>query len=416
MLLARPFPPIYHGYTDLIVYPGDAALLIALFAAALACLRAQRRLRLGPPLLSLPLAGVVIAGWLSIIPSQDGLGSFYHSVRLLLLAGAYLFLVNQSMGWPWIVVPVGILVATQAVVAIAQSLGQGSVGLAALGEHSLDPSWEGVSVVFAEGERILRAYGLSDHPNILGGSFALGALVLLAASVRSKESGQPWLVAATSLSLIGLLLTFSRAAALGLAVGALLLAGGVYFAFDRASLLRLLRVAAAAAFVLAPFVLYYAPALLTRAGGRGSFEANPLEQRSLIERTALNRAAGRVFTENPLGGVGIGALPIALRARFPDFPYFYQPAHFVLLDAAAETGLLGAMFYAAALLAPAFGLAAHWRRGSLSLGVLGSSAALIGIAVIGLFDYYPWLLQPGRLWQWCLWGVWAREHTRGVYV
>jgi len=47
---------------------------------------------------------------------------------------------------------------------------------------------------------------------------------------------------------------------------------------------------------------------------------------------------------------------------------------------------------------------------------LGSSAALIGIAVIGLFDYYPWLLQPGRLWQWCLWGVWAREYTRGVHV
>src|SRR3989304_5829051 len=60
VLLARPFPPVYHGYTDLIVYPGGAALLIALFAAALACLRAQRRRRLGPPPLSPPPAGVLL--------------------------------------------------------------------------------------------------------------------------------------------------------------------------------------------------------------------------------------------------------------------------------------------------------------------------------------------------------------------
>lgn len=415
MLIGRPFPPVYGGYTDLTVFPCDVTLIIALLAAGIAHLRAHRRLRLGPPLLGLPLAGLLLAGWLSMIPSQDRLGSFYHSVRLLFLAGLYVFLVNQSMGWEWIVVPVGLQVATQGLIAVVQSLAQHSVGLAALGEYALDPSWQGVSVVLSQGERILRAYGLSDHPNILGGSFALSALVLLAASIRANERWQPWLMATSSLSFIGLLVTFSRSGVLALSLGYLLLASGVVIALDRGSLWRLARTSAAGALLLAPFALHYAPALFTRAGGSGSFEANLLEARSLTERAALNRSAAQVFVEHPLGGVGLGALPLALQARFPDFAYFYQPAHFTLLDAAAETGLVGATFYAAALLVPWFGLAGPWRRGDLPLGLLGSSAALLGVTMIGLFDYYPWLLQPGRLWQWCIWGIWAREYTRSVY-
>ena len=413
VLLARPFPPVYRDYTDLILFPSDIALIVALLAAAFGQLRAHRRLHLGPTILSVPLAGILLAGWLSIIPSYDRIGSFYHSVRLLLLAGMYLSLVNRPLSWRWVIVPVGIQAAIQGSVAIAQSLGQASVGLFSLGEYPLDPQWQGISVVFADGVRVLRAYGLSDHPNILGGSFALSSLILLAASARSKGNEQTWLVAASCLSLIGLLLTFSRAAALALALGYLLLATGIERAMGRSSLPRLLHVTAAAALTLTPFILHFGSALSTRAGAGGSFEANPLEARALAERGVLNRAAGQVFVENAPAGIGLGALPLALRARFPEFPYFYQPAHFVLLDAAAETGLLGATFYAAALLAPWIVVVSRWRQGRLSPGLLASSAALLVITWIGFFDYYPWLLQPGRLWQWAIWGIWAREVLRG---
>ncbi len=409
VLLARPSPPVYRDYTDFLLFASDVALIVALLAAALGQRRGHGRLRLGPPVLSVPLAGILIAGWLSILPSHDPLGSFYHSVRLLLLAGLYLALLNRPTGWGWIVAPVGIQAAIQGSVAIAQSLDQSSVGLAMLGEHVLDPQWQGVSVVLAEGARVLRAYGLSDHPNILGGSLALTSLILLAASVWAKGNARPWLVAASCLSLIGLLLTFSRAAVLALVLGFGLLGVGVESLVGRRGLVRLLSLSGAAALTLTPFILLYAPVLTTRAGAGGAFEANPLEARALAERVALNRAAGEVFVENAPAGIGLGALPLALRARFPEFPYFYQPAHFVLLDAAAETGLLGATFYSAALLVPWIVVAARWRQGRLSPGLLGSSAALLVITLIGFFDYYPWLLQPGRLWQWAIWGIWARE-------
>jgi O-antigen ligase len=414
VLLARPFPPVYRDYTDFLLFASDIALIVALLAAALGQRRAHGRFRLGPPVLSVPLAGILIAGWLSILPSHDPLGSFYHSVRLVLLAGLYLALLNRPTEWGWIVAPAGIQAAIQGSVAIAQSLGQGSLGLASLGEYMLDPQWRGVSVVLAEGERVLRAYGLSDHPNILGGSLALTSLILLAASVWAKGNARPWLMAASCLSLIGLLLTFSRAAVLALVLGFGLLMVGVESLMGRRGLVRLASLSGAAALTLTPFVLHYASALSTRTGAGGSFEANPLEARALAERATLNRAAGEVFVEHALGGIGLGALPLALQAQYPGFLYSYQPAHFVLLDAAAETGLLGASMYTAVLIVPWIAVAVRWRQGKLSPGLLGSSAALLIITLIGFFDYYPWLLQPGRLWQWAIWGIWAREYVRAA--
>lgn len=59
------------------------------------------------------------------------------------------------------------------------------------------------------------------------------------------------------------------------------------------------------------------------------------ENRAVIEREALNTAANKIFGDHALTGIGLGALPISLRNTFPDFPFDYQPAHVVLLDAAA---------------------------------------------------------------------------------
>src|SRR5207302_9516170 len=85
----------------------------------------------------------------------------------------------------------------------------------------------------------------------------------------------------------------------------------------------------------------------------------------------------------------------------------YQPAHIVVLDVAAETGVGGALLYSILLLAPWLAL---WRdRACLewSPALIGASALLLALGLVGLFDYYLWLLAPGRLWQWLAWGLWA---------
>jgi hypothetical protein len=57
----------------------------------------------------------------------------------------------------------------QAVVGVGQAWLGHSIGLSWLGEADLDPSVRGTSIVESGGQRFLRAYGLTVHPNVLGG-------------------------------------------------------------------------------------------------------------------------------------------------------------------------------------------------------------------------------------------------------
>ncbi|MCK4898939.1 MAG: hypothetical protein KAS38_09185, partial [Anaerolineales bacterium] len=91
-------------------------------------------------------------------------------------------------------------------------------------------------------------------------------------------------------------------------------------------------------------------------------------------------------------------------------PYDYQPPHFALLEVAAETGIFGALFYFLAMVAPWLAVWLNRDRLDLTPSFLGTSAVLAAITIVGFFDYYTWLLAPGRIWQWLIWGLWASEY------
>jgi O-antigen ligase len=143
-----------------------------------------------------------------------------------------------------------------------------------------------------------------------------------------------------------------------------------------------------------------------RLGSDNSFERVETEIGSLAERQALNQIANEVFVNDAISGIGIGSLPQAMRWYRPEFQFYYQPAHIALLDVAVETGLFGALFYSILLIAPWVALIGRRGQG-LSLDLIGASGALLAATVVGLFDYYTWLLVPGRLWQWLIWGLWG---------
>ena len=86
----------------------------------------------------------------------------------------------------------------------------------------------------------------------------------------------------------------------------------------------------------------------------------------------------------------------------------------MLLDAAAEIGLPGAALLSVALLGPWIALLKHRERLKWTPGLASASAGLLVVAVIGLFDYYPWMLSPGRGLQWLLWGFWAAQYTQAL--
>jgi O-antigen ligase len=264
--------------------------------------------------------------------------------------------------------------------------------------------------------RTLRAYGLTDHPNILGGCLAVGLLLLLVWHLKSGAQWKAISAGLIALGGIGLFLSFSRSAWLGLAAGLGLVAAWVIRRRDGERLAQLMALACACLLLLAPFAWQNAGALGVRLGQNGSFSAATPENQSINERILLARQAIDLFAANPLTGVGVGTFPQVMRRVNPDYAFSPQPPHQVALDLAAETGVLGGICYLALEVLPWAMLFVARRRLRFSWELAGLTAALLALSVISLLDYYPWMFNPGQLWQWLLWGLWAgffNAATRG---
>ncbi len=405
-LAPRPMASIPSGFTDFQFYPADAALLLMLVFWLASLMVAPRRPRFGPRAIWLPLAGLTLAGWLSAAVSVDPPLSVYHAIRLAVLFWFYVFVVNEVHSFAWVVIPAGVQAAGQSAVALAQFIAQRSVGLQWIGEYGLNPADSGVSVVVASGARLLRAYGLTDHPNILGGCLGFVALLLLFSYLREKR---PWLaLGALVLCAAALLATFSRSAWLALGAGSLFLV--LTFLFQRSTTTwhRWLVLGAVALGVVLGFVSAYGPFLGVRFGAGSAFTTLTAEQQSLGERVLLMQSAAGMIWQHPLLGVGLGAAPRALQLYEPDWPVTFEPPHVAIIDAALETGLAGAAFYVVLLAAPWI---VYFARPDLFRTVPSTPhvmALLLAILIVGLFDYYTWSSTAGTMWQWLAWGLWAR--------
>ena len=405
VLSARPNGTLYTDYTDFLLFLPDMTLMITLLACGLSKWMDRTRLRPGPTYIWLPLAGLTLAGFLSIFDSMDRALSLYHFVRLIALFLLFLYVVSEQISIMVIVIAVGVQGMLQAMVAIAQSVLQRSVGLQLLGEHALDPLWAGVSVVSDGSARFLRAYGLTDHPNILGGCLAFGLIVLLAAFFHSAK--RKWFFAIPfALMSLALLLTFSRSAWLACLAGAGLVVGMEAWTRRGKNLGAVVRLALGTFLVLLPFIFMNAKYFGIRLNFGNSFADVPFENQSWNERPILNESANQILVKHPLTGVGLGASPIAMREEFPDFPTYYQPPHFTLLAAALETGIFGGLFYFLLMTLPWVVLLRH-RNSWTDPGVIAAAGVLLSVTVVGFFDYYTWLSTAGRGWQWLAWGLFA---------
>jgi O-antigen ligase len=415
-LLERPLLPIYGDFTDFLLFATDILMIATLLFWLVGLVLQHRGIDAGPMVISLPLAGLTLAGIASIPFSADPALSAYQALRLILLGCFYLYVVNEIHSWKTIALPAALMILSQGWVAILQALTQHSIGLQALGEYALNPQWNGVSIVLAGGVRILRAYGLADHPNILGGCLAMALLVLgIWSAGQPANLWRPVIVGILGIGSLALLYTFSRSAWVALVVGGLLAAGLLYKTGQREIGRRWLLTGLGILVMLVPFIFNLAPALGIRLGFGGSFTQVATEEQSLGERNLLDKTANQLFENQPLTGVGLGAFVIAQQAAFPNFPVDYQPAHLVLLDAAAETGIFGALFYAGLLLAPWLALWLGRKQLHFSVELVGASALLLAVSLIGLFDYYTWLLVPGRLWCWLAWGLWAASYRSASF-
>lgn len=413
-------PGLWPGYTDIAITPVGLAMLVAVGAwlAGLAVGRTRPSFR---PRWLVAAGGLVVAvAWIGV-PFSIHPGLALARATELTVVALFALAVRDTVAAPReLLGPVLIMVAVQGTIAIGQALAGHSLGLGWLGEYQLDASTSGAAVVgSADGLRHLRAYGLTDHPNILGGLLAAALPILGAALVDPVPLPSRWrwgigLVAVVGLA--GLVVTFSRGAWLAEAVGAgvglavLALAG-------RGALLRRWTVVAACGAVVALAVAW---PLRSWVGSRLLLDSgrSTLEIRSLDERSALLDAGLQVAGAHPLLGTGIGTAAEAIAAEVRPLAFPPQPPHAVIVTAAVELGLLGAGGVAALLGGPILALVAAARRARRAsrwpdrgqpadhvLGVAAAAAVLAAVAVAGLFDYYPWSLAPGQAWSWLAIGM-----------
>jgi hypothetical protein len=398
----RPFYPIYSDYANFLLFASDIAMIYTLVFWAGSLILFPRKLRLGSIFMFISLAGLTLAGWISVLGSEDEILSSHQAARFIVLLLFYLFIVNEIKSVNWVLVPVGAQVLFQSVVVILQVASQNSLGLSALGELTLDPVETGTSVIITDGMRFLRGYGLSDHPNILGGCIAFGLILLLAAILYGNTRLRIISSIVFLPCFLALVMTFSRSAWLSFFVAASFMVGGEALAHRWDSIKWVSLLGVLSLLIVSPFVVKNIFLFQTRVNS-----GNVAQDNQMQERAFLLDAGNTLFVEHSAVGVGLGAAPLAMKLRFDNFPLNFQPPHYTILVVAMETGVLGGIFYLLLLLIPFVSFILNWKKYLQKPVMMGAFALLLAITVVGFFDYYTWSYAYGRAWQWLGWGLYS---------
>lgn len=327
----------------LVLLPG---LVLAVWLLARALERPSRLWRWGRAGITLPLAGLTFLMLLSLEPALNQ-RTMLVILTLGLLWWVYLFIVNES---PDLTIPLTLIIVIQSSVALGQFFYQGDLGLSALGEPALDPERSGTCVLFARGQRWLRAYGLSGHPNLLGALLSILLLLILDDIAGAHGWAKAWLTLVASVGLLGLLATFSRGAWLAFGVG--LLCRLVRKAIcDRPSLAHLRELVRSRGVRLWRRYAHFAIPIALGAiflllhhdlvASRFLHLETPVEARSITDRQVDANLAIRLIRQHPWRGVGVKNYLVAVRAIEGDS----RTVHNIPLLTAAELGLPGALLW-----------------------------------------------------------------------
>jgi O-antigen ligase len=307
-------------------------------------------------------------------------------------------LMMSCANWPAVSMTLALLVGV-----VLHSIA-GIVQLAVLPVVGIVPQNSGISVVFSGTEHWLRVYGISSHPNLLGGHLAVGVILILGLVIISQGRQRFWLIAAWLMCWLTLLLTFSRSAWLGVAGGGLLalilLLRGRHLA--RSTIKLLAGIAASSLGLTAIFVWRFQPFLVNRI----EVAIVSYETQAIVQRLDAARLAVQIFVEHPLTGVGLAQSVVVTRDLLGT-PIDW--IHNVPLLIAAELGVGGIVLIGLMLIAlGAIGLQ-RWRTRSISLWQALVGGALIALLSAMQFDHYVWTTsQGGLLWAWIA-GWWLRR-------
>jgi O-antigen ligase len=434
ILLDRRSFQVYYEFTSILFYLSDVAVILVLLTSAVWFWQERPAVRWGPAIITLPLALLPVVALATAPWAGDPVQAIYVTGRLVVLLAVYLAIVALRPSARVVQISLAASLMLQTAVAMAQFLIQRDLGWRQLGEIPLSPT-PGLASIITAGDRVwLRGYGLTPHPNILGGILVTTLLALVVPYLESHDWRKVvWLTVLVGGG-VGLVISFSRAAWLGGVVGSAVLFLGVlaYRPWRRQYARAILVPAVVGLVVLAGFAFARRDLFVARLRPPTTYT----EARSLDERRVLADASLDLIRRSPLTGVGAGNFSMAVVPLVEDVPATTpQPVHNLPLLLSAELGLAGGVLWVWLMLAPVFvtvvgtwqaGWAIRLQRyllsglprpytnaerpdGKLSLWVLGLTAGLVALAIIDLFDFYSWGWPQGRLLRWVFLALWAGE-------
>ncbi len=289
----------------------------------------------------------------------------------------------------------------QSVIVIAQVALQHPIGLSdSLGEFAIRPNNAGLALLAAGSDRLMRPYGLTIHPNVIGGYFTVALLGMTGWLTDAELPRWRWIVRLGTMGIVwwALLLTFSRSAWGGLLIGLVVIGMG----WRRKDVIRLSRrrimpILTGAAALVVIFSLSYARFVLARTatGDEGT------EQRSISDRRFFIGIAQQIISNNPVAGIGMGVFPWVANDIINAGPYRGwlggENVHNIALLTLSELGIIGFSLWYFTIMT---GLATAWQvaRDPFATGL---AAGVVALLAIGLLDHYPWTIFHYQL---LLWG------------
>ncbi len=325
----------------------------------------------------------------------------------------------EALARPKVFLLVLIGLFANALAGVAQFSIQHDLGLSRLlGESPIDPMGEGVAKFIVGGTKIIRAYGFTPHPNILGALLAVGIVLVgflyifrgMGRSGRySLKRQREELIrgAALFVLVLGLLFTFSRVAWISAAVGlgTLLAVILIFRSLRRIYAWEVSRIAILFSSIVVILGVAFWPFLSSR------IDFNLAAEQSFSLRSFYAQEAVEMIGENPITGVGLGGYVTELAAKNPEAPaWSIQPVHNVTLLLAAEAG-----FPAMAVLTTAFAVLVigalrklrETRDPSIALAQGLALSLAVVILLLSLGDHLLWTSQQGNLLLWIVIGLLA---------
>lgn len=381
------FSGFFNPYLSHFIYLSDVFFLLSLFFLGVAYVYNKgakgffRRKAAGNLVGFLYLAVFLIFIFISYLTSVYKLNTLFYSLRffeffIAALLLAFRFIRVRSLMYGFI----GVM-SFVSFIGIFQYFLQESLGLRFLGEPLIESAKLGVAKVGLLDKNVLRIYGTFAHPNIFAGFLVFTIFFIIHLFQRAKVLFSLLLI----VSLLALLLTFSRSAFLALFLGLFFL-----FAISNVRLSFRSVVLVLSLFFFFVVVLNLKDLIFSRLVF--------FDFLSVDERQVYLSIAKKIFLDN-WWGVGAGNFTFLMQDYF-DFkilPWLLQPVHNIFILNLVELGLFGFLSFILFVGYLFYNLLSLGKRSLASkrLAFILMSL-LIVVATIGLFDHYLLSLYQGQ--------------------